>query len=428
MGAFPDMKCRMPDFNAPIHLNMTNRKFSVYSSPVGGGAGIGNILTYWPNAWVLAAVTGYDIVIVEDSLVGKLCAIIQCGHVNMSTVKMHYDYVKRKPRILQHTDILKILSGKKMLTEDVVMVSGYLTHHSADLYNEAVRQCLSSLTGCPGGDALCMEQFAFQTLIKGPFHPHAAAALQDRVVGLPPILLKHILHRPLSLLPRLDGAFQLRMQYGDMENNRERDAFKSFFTTTDGGKVVAQSTAALRDYFINPKSPFKLRPYNRSHAFIYVSCDDSVDKLKFAELLLEKGNRKGKVNVSAVYVRNVANMSHTKSYAHKNFEKFEQSVTYYSLVDTVFDWYMLALSNIIWSYRNAHIVSTFTESAARVTDRDVCDYSTYGKVRVMSSPHGNFKPIWMLSHPKSGNISCSLPPHSAHAFSHHRVAADEAEV
>lgn len=105
-----------------------------------------------------------------------------------------------------------------------------------------------------------------------------------------------------------------------------------------------------------------------------------------------------------VYVRNIANMSHTKSYSHMAVNKFEHSATFYSFIDTIFDWYMLANSNIIWAYRDSTVVSTFAESASRVMDRDVCDYSTFSKIRVLNpkSKSGKYGNIWAPSHPSQG--------------------------
>lgn len=290
-----DIKCRNPNYYEPQHVNMTRRKFSVYSSPTAGGGGFGNVMVYWPISWVLAAVTGYDIVILDNSLIGKMCNVIECGHVMQSVVSQNYTYVSSPPKHLKLKDVLKIIEGKTVLDADVVFVDGFLSYHSVYVYTRRVRECLATITGCPVGDMLCMEHYAFMSLVKGPFKPHAAKALHDRVEGLPRYILHHILHDPISTLQRLDGAFQLRMQYEAMEIGVKRDKFKQFFNTNRGIKVIKESLNEMQSYLTNPKSTFVARPVKRNEIYIYLSCDDAVDKLIFADVLRERSLEIAKV-------------------------------------------------------------------------------------------------------------------------------------
>ena len=154
-----------------------------------------------------------------------------------------------------------------------------------------------------------------------------------------------------------------------------------------------------------------------------------------------------------VFARNIVNMSHTKTFDVMKRDEFLNSPAYYSFADTIFDWYMLADSNIVWSYRNGRVVSTFAESASRTVDRELCDYSTFGKLKVMDHRLRGYGNIWEPQHPITGlmnfysefscfihiakanngwgilflvcsctigNRSCQEPAHKAHElFKHH---------
>jgi hypothetical protein len=423
-----NLTCRLPDFHAPIHPSMTRRKFSIYSSPVSGGAGLGNILTYWSVAWVLAAISGQDIVIVDNSMLGKMCLIIKCGFVMKSEVMLNdsYSYINENPDIIKIGQVLEVINGKRVVG-DVSFVSGFLSHHSAWVFPSHVQECLSPLTGCPVNDTLCFEHFAYSSLVKGPFTTHAIKSLQDRVVGMPPHLMNLILNEPFSMLPRIDGAFQLRMQYAYMEQSvHVRNPDLNFLNTTEGMRVLKISVAELERYLYDPQSPFNLRPMKR-HPIIYLSCDDSEDKILFAQELskiavFRRGDHTSPV--SLVYTRNLVNISHTKGFSNMNNEEFENSTEFSNMVDTVFDWYMLADSNIMWSYRNSKVVSTFVESAGKLSDRDVCDYSKFGKVNYLHPGLQSFARQWVLEHPTPDKVlapekvTCQAPHISAHQFRH----------
>ena len=76
--------CRDPDLGgqAPVH-KYTKRKFLL----IGGlGAGIGNFLIFYPAAYWFAALSGRDIIINDDSLIGEMCRTLVCGFPFFSQV------------------------------------------------------------------------------------------------------------------------------------------------------------------------------------------------------------------------------------------------------------------------------------------------------------------------------------------------------
>ena len=51
------------------------------------GAGIGNFLIFYPAAYFFAAMTGRDILIIDDSLISEMCSILTCGYPKFNEVK-----------------------------------------------------------------------------------------------------------------------------------------------------------------------------------------------------------------------------------------------------------------------------------------------------------------------------------------------------
>jgi hypothetical protein len=53
---------------------------------LGAGAGIGNFLIFFPAAYYFAALTGREILIQDDSLIGEMCTILHCGFPKLSEI------------------------------------------------------------------------------------------------------------------------------------------------------------------------------------------------------------------------------------------------------------------------------------------------------------------------------------------------------
>lgn len=87
--------CRDPDLGGQIPANMKNqRRFLLIG---GAGAGIGNFLVFYPAAYYFAALTGRDILILDDSLIAEMCEILVCGYPKYS------QFAAAFPKILNPT-------------------------------------------------------------------------------------------------------------------------------------------------------------------------------------------------------------------------------------------------------------------------------------------------------------------------------------
>ena len=65
-----DIQCHDPDVGGTTQNKL--RKFILFGSDGGQGAGIGNLLIFFPSVYYLAAFSGRDIILGDNSIVGKI--------------------------------------------------------------------------------------------------------------------------------------------------------------------------------------------------------------------------------------------------------------------------------------------------------------------------------------------------------------------
>ena len=69
--------CRNPDLGGQVPADVHEQQ--KYLLITGGGAGIGNFLIFYPAAFYFAVLSGRDIVVMDDSLIGEMCRVLHCG-------------------------------------------------------------------------------------------------------------------------------------------------------------------------------------------------------------------------------------------------------------------------------------------------------------------------------------------------------------
>ena len=92
--------CRDPDLGGRPLLSrvITNNDTSTvapaevrkYLLVGGAGAGIGNFLVFFPAAYYFGVFTGRDLLVIDDSLIGELCSVLQCGFPKYNGVAAAY--------------------------------------------------------------------------------------------------------------------------------------------------------------------------------------------------------------------------------------------------------------------------------------------------------------------------------------------------
>lgn len=160
--------------------------------------------------------------IVDGSLIGEACTIIQCGFPLYSEAAMAYPSILPYPlthvKKLKAWDFSRHLHGEAIVDDRIVLSDGF--QYRSGWYNDHnyTRWCIAKLTGCPYGDTSCEDRHAYAKLIRGPFHKLAPDYFDKLpIVGVPSNLKKAILTLPHAIAPRLDAAVHLRCQFKNFE-------------------------------------------------------------------------------------------------------------------------------------------------------------------------------------------------------------------
>jgi len=94
------------------------------------GAGIGNFLIFYPAAFYFAALTGRDIIIADDSLVGEMCKVLYCGFPHFSNVASAFPSILNAEKLnrirgAKAWDFHRHISGESVLDDSLIRADGY---------------------------------------------------------------------------------------------------------------------------------------------------------------------------------------------------------------------------------------------------------------------------------------------------------------
>lgn len=385
--------CRDPDLGGQLHSK--DRKFVLIG---GAGAGIGNFLIFFPAAYYFAALTGRDLVVIDDSAFGELCEVLICGFPKLSEVRAAFPKILSDQAIgglkgAKVWDMQRHFSGEAPLNEIVVRADGYKYMSGWYEGNAKADECITRLTGCVPGDVACHDRHALQRLVRGPFKPQYALTEENRIIGVPHNLKHAVFSLPHSYSPRLDAAVHLRCQFVHFERLvgpddaawvdavKERDEFVNttgqvLFQTleskivelipfikqtaaeakrrrklyldmyqTSYRKLVGESAVDLID-----SSEYSGRD-DDGKVYIYLASDNEVVKEAFAHYLTDHRN------ISVMRMMNRGNIVHAK-----NLNYLRQANNNTGVIDLMVDWYALSLSNVLLAWRrDTGLLSTFAQ-------------------------------------------------------------------
>ena len=183
-----DIVCHDPDAGGTIQNK--DRKFLIMGSNNAGGAGLGNLLIFFPAAFYFAAVTGRDIIISDLSVLGEMCSIIQCGFPFVSQLALAFPKILNNETLayveeIKAYDFGKYMEGSRKIDSKVVRAGGYQPKSDWWIWFNTTVHCVKKLTGCDLGDVMCAERHAYQRLIRGPFKSALTAKEEARIRGVP---------------------------------------------------------------------------------------------------------------------------------------------------------------------------------------------------------------------------------------------------
>ena len=304
------------------------------------------------------------------------------------------DSIKSAPT-LKKGEFTGHLEGK---SQDALVVrsGGYLAHHGDWwVYFTNAVDCVAKITGCDPADVPCAERHAFQRLIRGPFRRGLTADEESRIHGVQDNMKHALLTLPHSFAPRFDAAIHLRTQFQSFEDQEDlksetaQNEVKQWLEGGEGSKVFEMMESKLLEelgkdvtHRSNPKEHHGLKHattpiasisadnntsgnatlvHDSDPIYVYLAADNEEVKEAFAKVLETKHLHHDEIRVMRVKTKGIFHI--------KNLSRLKAMTNDEGLLDLVFDWYSLSLSNIVLAWRKGgtHLISTFVQSASRVS-------------------------------------------------------------
>ena len=249
------IKCREPNDEIAADERL-HRKFLLFG---GEGGGLGNFLIFFPSAYYLAALTGREIIIIDNSLLGEVCKVVLCGYPFLSTMTEAYpeyfddEAMKRVKgvKVIQFRDYFEKWPKDTMELKDAPLIraDGYKYGSEWWLGLKHAESCMQHITGCEVSDDIaCGDRHALQKLLLGPFRSKFTTEEESRILGVPNHVKHGILSLKHSLSPRFEVAVHLRTQFKHFEwlvgpkDDKWKDAedeLNNWLTSKDGDKGIA---------------------------------------------------------------------------------------------------------------------------------------------------------------------------------------------
>eukprot|EP01041_Mallomonas_annulata_P007305 gene7305-14896_t len=358
--------CRDPYLSGGQSAHEKNRKFAIFSTSSTGG-GMGNELIFFPAAYFYAALTGRDIIIHDDGLFAELCQVVMCGFPTLSQMSQAFpkllgeEQLKNNRRTVKTWDMMKHFSGEVAIDDAIVYPAGYVWKSNWWLWMNGTNECIKKITGCDidsSGDVTCAENYAYQTLIRGPFRALISSKEEGRITGIPSNIRHGLLTLPYAFAPRLDLSIHLRAQFHHFEQQKHHtniDYVNEVSTWLNSSQGILVFDKMEEKVVLELK---KLEKYNTTEeAYIYIAADNEEVK----DALIKRIEINHPIKVMRI---ETAGIVHTK-----NLHNLKNLTAGDGMFDMVFDWYSLSLSNVVLAWRrDAGIRSTFIQTAGRVSN------------------------------------------------------------
>ena len=391
----PPFYCADPD--VPSTINNLDRKFLLIGSDNSAGAGIGNFLIFYPSAFWFAAFTGRNLIISDNSTIGDMCKIIQCGFPFASDLRLAFPSILNvlalsKVEDVKSIDFIRYIEGTRDISANVVRASGYMASSDWWSYINHTTYCVKKITGCDLGDVSCADRYAYQRLVRGPFKTSLTDKEEKRIYGVPAHIKHAILTLPHAYAPRLDAAIHIRAQFhhfeqqADVNNPEYKKEVNEWLNSSECQLVfealetkVIQHTLETRnlteanDIYMknnplalsnsnnsNTNTSIEVKHINSEPIYIYLAGDNEDVKDAFAHAI-ESKYKHILLNLMRVETSGVVHA--------KNMAKMKQLSDNEGVMDLIFDWYALTLANHIFAWRKGGttMLSTFVHSAQRVS-------------------------------------------------------------
>lgn len=368
--ALREISCIDPDVISPYSNH--DRKFLIIGSEGSEGAGLGNLLIFFPSAFWFASFTNRNIIIDDNSIIGQMCKVITCGFPFVSEIKSAFpqyfvnDALKHVQDV-KHSDFMRYIEGSHNVSSSIVRAWGYKAASDWWVYFNSTVQCVKKITGCDLGDIPCGDRHAFQRLIRGPFKSQLTTKEEERIYGVPQHIKHAILTLPHAYAPRLDAAIHLRCQFAHFEqqsdiNNKEYQMeVQTWLNSTESAMIFNELEDKLLHHINMTRIKNEAKHLVNEPIYVYLAGDNEQVKDAFIASLEQKHDYHLDIKVMRVETSSIHHV--------KNLEKMIKLSNGEGLLDLVFDWYALTLANVVFAWRKdgTNMLSTFVHSAQRVS-------------------------------------------------------------
>jgi hypothetical protein len=325
-------------------------------------------------AYYFAAFTGRDIIIYDNSIIGEMCKIIVCGFPFASEIALAFPQYFNQNQLnhveeVKVNDMRKYMDGYKVIDSRIIRGSGYQAASDWWVYYNTTVHCVHKITGCDLGDVGCSDRHAYQRLIRGPFRSTLSSDEENRIAGVPHHLKHAILTLPHAYAPRLDAAIHVRAQFYGFESLNSinqtdyRKEVSDWLISSECSTVFDSLEKKLIEFLLERIQSDNLSTSEIDAFNVYVASDNEEVKIALSARLqnITWKEPKLKINVMRVqtqFIHHVKNLNLLKTVTNNT-----------GVLDLVFDWYALSLSNLVLAWRkgSTSMISTFVHSAQRVS-------------------------------------------------------------
>jgi hypothetical protein len=299
-----DIACRDPDAGGTAQNR--DRKFIVIGADKSEGAGIGNLLIFFPAVYYFAAFTSRDIIISDNSIIGELCKIVTCGFPFASEMALAFPKILdtdklKHPPVIKKQDFIRYIEGTAVITSDVIYGFGYMSSSDWWAYFNTTTACVKRITGCDLGDIACADRHAYQRLIRGPFKAALTAQEEKRIRGIPDNMKHAILTLPHAFAPRLDAAVHLRNSFRAFERQASANSteykheVETWLNSTECANVFREVEEKLIEQLLESRKSINASTSTTASAaegkktvddpfYVYLAADNENVKEAFAQV------------------------------------------------------------------------------------------------------------------------------------------------
>lgn len=396
--------CRDPDAGGYPYQDR-RRKYLVLGGFDDSSKGLGNLLAAYPAAYFYAILTDRDIVIVDKSMIGDMCSVVECGFPFMSEMNIAYPNIINEKsvyssEILFGNTFYSSLSSHDMMSKTIVRESGYTLKSDWWASNKTLAECVSKVTGCFIGDIMCGERHALKKLIRGPFMSNFSDIAQHYLIGAPESFTHALSRLPHAHAPRIDVSVHLRNQFHHFENEADVNdpayvkEVAEFLSSPDCATVFQSMVGEVAQKLKESRATSHgsaADPERQVH--IYIAADNQQVKEAFVHHLAHSEEL-------APFKPFLMRFNSTKIVHIKDTVKFKDDA-HISLINIVFDWYAMSLSDNILAWRRAFTagISSFAFTAQKMSGgADRSDRSGVGTkgFQLLRNRHGHlrFEMFW----------------------------------